>query len=124
MTRLVTFLVFGLLTCCSTRDDKSLLDKYPDLKEKIGQIQKTPSGNYFKLLISSDSTCKIEWGNEKVKKHSTLDFHFRLAERILYKSEDGLLILKSDTTVKDDCFEIICPLKGKEGELILVTRCE
>jgi hypothetical protein len=101
-----------------------LLDKYPDLKEKIGLIQKTPNGNYFKLLISSDSTCKIEWGNEKIKKQSTLDFHFRLADRILYKSEDGWLVLKSDTTVKDDCFEIICPIEGKEDELILVTRCE
>ncbi|RAV97616.1 hypothetical protein DQQ10_27520 [Pseudochryseolinea flava] len=124
MTRLGTFLAFGLLTCCSSRDNRPLLDKYPHLKEKIGQIQKTPKGRYFKLLISSDSTCKIEWGNKDQKKQSHRDYHFRLADRILFKSEDeSFLTLKSDTTVKDDCFEIICPLYNT-NEFILVTKCE
>jgi hypothetical protein len=122
MTRLTTFLFFGLLTGCNSRDNSSLIDEYPDLKEKIGRIQKTPNGNYYKLLISSDSTCKIEWGNGKVKKKSTLDYHFRLANRILYKSEDSWLVLKSDTTVKGDCFEIICPFDKKSDELILVAQ--
>ena len=124
MTRLVTFLILGLLTSCNSRDNV-LIDGYPELKAKVGQVQKTPGGNYFKLLISSDSTCKIEWGNEKIKRLSGLDYHFRNAARILYKSEDdGYLVLKSDTTVRDDCFQIFCRLDGKEKEMVLVTKCE
>jgi hypothetical protein len=123
-TRLLTLLIFGLLTCCNSSDDSSLIDKYPDLKAKIGRVQKTPKGNYYKLLISSDSTCKIEWGNEKINKKSTLDYPFRLATRILFESEDGWLVLKSDTTIRDDCFQIICPLDKKGDELTLVIKCK
>jgi hypothetical protein len=125
MIRIGTLLIFGLLTSCRPRDNSPLIDEYPDLKEKIGQIQQTPKGNYYKFLYSSDSTCKIEWGNAKIKKQSTLDYHFKLVHRILYKAEDGnWLVLKSDTTDKDDCFEIICSLDEKSNELILVTTCE
>jgi len=44
----------------SNKEAVDLMKQYPELAEQIGKMQSTPSDNYFKLTIATDSTCKIE----------------------------------------------------------------
>jgi hypothetical protein len=74
------------------------MELYPELAERIDKMESTPLNNYFKLTIATDSTCKIEWGNKRIKKETKAVYHFNIARRFgLDWENENFLVLKAGT---------------------------
>jgi hypothetical protein len=79
----------------SKKDTFDLMKPYPELIERIDKIETTPLDNYFKLTIATDSTCRIEWGNKKIKRETKTDYHFNISRRFRLEWEnENFLVLK------------------------------
>jgi len=80
-----------------SRTNSSLIE-YPELQERLGKKEFTPQKNFFFLNKSSDSTCRVIWGNNKVTRSGADEIDFYLANRLHYQWENSkYLILKGGT---------------------------
>jgi hypothetical protein len=80
----------------SKNDTVDLIKLDPELAERIGKIESTSLDNYYKLILVTDSTCKIEWGNKRIKKQSMRDYYFSEARRLYFDWEnEDFLVLKA-----------------------------
>jgi hypothetical protein len=100
----------------ATKDTVDLMKPYPELAERIDKSESTLLDNYFRLIISTDSTCKIEWGNTKIKRETNTDYHFSIARRfhLDWENED-FLVLKARTG-SDAWFSLFLPLDDEAQE--------
>lgn len=100
----------------SKKDTFDLMKSYPELVERIDKMESTPLDNYFKLTIATDSTCKIEWGNKKIKRETKIDYHFHTARRFRFDWEnENFLVLKAGTGT-GAWFSLILPLDSATQE--------
>ena len=96
----MTLLMF--ISACSylarNKLNNTSLSDYPELQEKLGKKDFTPKNNFFLLEQSSDSTCRITWGNNEVTRNTQEEIDFNLARRLHYQWENTeYLILKGGT---------------------------
>ena len=104
MKKLSYFLLslFLIVSACGCSVKKNLSDNslsdYPELLGKLGKKDITPKSNFFLLEQSSDSTCKITWGNNTIARSGQEEIDFNLARRLHYQWENTeYLILKGGT---------------------------
>ncbi|MFN7703748.1 MAG: hypothetical protein ACK5WV_15590 [Chryseotalea sp.] len=103
----------------SIKDTVDLMKSYPELAELIDKPESTPSDNYFKLIIASDSTCRIEWGNGKFKRETNSDFHFNISRRFRLDWEnENFLVLRAGTGT-GAWFSLFLPLDSVSQELTI-----
>jgi hypothetical protein len=127
------FLIFTLSACSSeekkpttTSDErielvpdpeKNAKDKfspYPEMQDKLNKTIITKERNYYKLIPSTDSTCKIEWGNTKLKRISE-DFDFYFARRLSLNWENKDFLVLEGGSGSDTWFNLILPLDTLSG---------
>lgn len=100
---LYLFLFFSIgITACAhlirVSYSKSSMEDYPVLKERLEEKEFTPNKNFFILNKSTDSTCKIIWGNGKVTRSDAEEVDFYIASKLHYQWENSnYLILKAGT---------------------------
>jgi hypothetical protein len=83
---------------------------YPELEKRIGITESTPSGNYFKIILVTDSTCKVEWGNRLIKRKSSKDFYFSEATRLYFEWENKNFLVLRAGRGSDAWFDTFLPL--------------
>lgn len=86
------------------------LKPYPELVERINRKDSTKLNNYFKLVLATDSTCKIEWGNSKVKRVTADDYHFHIAGRFWFEWENEEFLTLRAGIGTGAWFSLILPL--------------
>jgi hypothetical protein len=98
---------------------KDKFSPYPEMAGILDSINSTPNGGFYKLIPYTDSTCKIEWGNTKVKRVSKDDYHFHAARRFSLEWENKDFIVLESWTGSDSRFNVILPLDSlsKESEI-------
>jgi hypothetical protein len=89
---------------------------YPELVERIDRKDSTHLRNYFKLTISTDSTCKIEWGNSKIKRLTDDDYHFHIARRFSLEWENADFLVLRAWTGTGAWFSLVLPLDSLTSE--------
>lgn len=132
----IIFLTFAIIsaTSCNVKESSkavnetqalkkgtlnNMMSLYPELKERIGKTELTPLRNYYRLILASDSTCRIEWGNAKVNNSTKSDYHFHTARRFRINWEnDDFLVLKAGTG-SDTWFSLFLPLDSLAEESII-----
>lgn len=116
-------LVTILLASCRPKDTQSgegaaaikLIDSYPELTDRINKTENTPGGNFFRLVLSSDSTCKVEWGNTS-KTRTSSDLHFHIARKLEFVLENKDFLVLEAGTGSDTWFDLILPLSYDSTE--------
>lgn len=131
-TLLLIILTVGLISCntrqVSQEDTQDTIPKtekvdfmkpYPELVERIDKKDSTALGNYFKLTIATDSTCRIEWGNSKIKRKTKNDYHFHISRRFRLEWENvDFLVLRAGTG-SGAWFSLVLPLDSLTDELTI-----
>jgi hypothetical protein len=98
------------------KDPVDLMKAYPELIERINKTESTPTGNYYRLTLFTDSTCRIEWGNKQMKKAGAKEYHFSIARRLHFDWEnEDFLVLKAGTG-SDSWFNVFLALDHKGQE--------
>jgi hypothetical protein len=100
----------------SKKDTVDLMRPYPELAEQIDKIQSTPLDNYIKLTIATDSTCKIEWGNKKIKRGTNSDYLFNIARRFRLDWENEKFLVLRAGTGTGAWFSLFLPLDSVTQE--------
>jgi hypothetical protein len=127
------FLIFILSACSSeekkptTSDErlelvpdpekyaKDKFSPYPEMQDKLNKTIITKEKNYYKLIPSTDSTCKIEWGNNKLKRISE-DYHFAFARRMRLEWENKDFVVLRGGAGTGSWFNVILPLDSLAEE--------
>src|SRR5438445_1789391 len=60
---------------------KSYLSGYPEMAELLNKNNITQKGNSWKLIQSSDSTCKIQWLSNHLVKEGKEEYDFYFARQ-------------------------------------------
>ena len=103
----------------SKKDTVDIMKAYPELAERLGKIESTPLGNYFILTLATDSTCKLEWGNKKIKRQSTRDYFFNEARRLHLDWENNEFLVLKVGQGSDTWINIFLPLDNGEQEQVI-----
>ena len=92
------------------------------MKEILNGQSFDAEGNSTKLVPFTDSTCKIEWGNEKYTRKTNSDFHFHIARH--FQTVWNNLKFKSlrTHTGSDSWFEVYLPLDTNKAEIIIEKK--
>lgn len=127
--RLQLVLLTCLLIACNTKqvsqeiqdtipkaEKVDFMKPYPELVERIDRKDSTKLNNYFKLVLATDSTCKIEWGNSKVKRVTADDYDFHIARRFWFEWENEEFLTLRAGTGTGAWFSLILPLDSSAGE--------
>lgn len=127
--RLQLVLLTCLLIACNTKqvsreiqdtipqaEKVDFMKPYPELVERIDRKDSTKLNNYFKLVLATDSTCKIEWGNSKVKRVTAGDYHFNIALRFSVEWENKEFLTLRAGTGTGAWFSLILPLDSSARE--------
>jgi hypothetical protein len=131
--RVSTVLMFLLLTlaACSSRQPNDLSQdslQIPDGKDTSQYIRhnaamardylnkKTPSknGSYFLLTQLSDSTAKINWGNDTLKREYEEPLDFMFVNRLSVKWENGDYLILDYFTGTNAWTNVALPLNKRE----------
>jgi len=127
-TTLLILLTSGLISCNTKQVSQDIQDTiprtekvdfmkpYPELVERIDRKDSTKLGNYFKLTIATDSTCKIEWGNSKIKRLTDDDYHFHIARRFSLEWENADFLVLRAWTGTGAWFSLVLPLDSLTSE--------
>jgi hypothetical protein len=90
-----------------------------DLQKRIEVSEATPSGNYFKIILATDSTCKVEWGNKKLKRISSKDFYFSEARRLYFEWENKSFVALRAGRGSDAWFDAFLPLDNSSSDFTI-----
>jgi len=101
------------------KDTIKLIVSYPELLERIDKQNSTPRGNYYKLIISSDSTCRIEWGNVDKPRVTDGDFHYHIARRFNLVWENDKFIVLRARTGSDWWIDLFLPIGNDPSEFVI-----
>jgi hypothetical protein len=127
-TPLLFLLTLGLFSCNTKKVSRDIHDTipkiekvdfmkpYPELVERIDRKDSTKLGNYFKLTIATDSTCRIEWGNSIIKRLTNNDYHFHIARRFSLEWENAEFLTLKAWTGTGAWFSLILPLDSLTPE--------
>ena len=77
-----------------TKDTSHYADLFPFLEQDLNKKNVTTNSNYYLLTQSTDSTVKITWGNDTIKRvyEEPLDFMFAERIRIEWNNKDYLIL--------------------------------
>jgi len=125
---LLILLTLGVISCTTRQESQDIQETipieekvdlttlYPELAERINNKYSTPLGNYYKLTMSTDSTCRIEWGNSKIKKLTNDDYHFHFARRFSFEWENKDFLVLRTWTGTGAWFSLFLPLDSLTSE--------
>ncbi len=109
LSKLLSFLVLTLAACSSgqqsklhaetsqqtkTNDISRYADLYPLIIQDLNKKNFAQSGSYYMLTQFSDSTVKINWGNDTIKRvyDEPIDLKFAERLRIQWDNKDYLIL--------------------------------
>jgi hypothetical protein len=96
----------------SVKSVKDTFSIYPEMRNILNEKNSTPENNYYKLIPTTDSTCKIEWGNTKLKRISE-DYHFHFVREIRLDWENTDFMVLKGSSEMDSWFNVILPLDSQ-----------
>ena len=129
LPKFLWFLVWTLAACSSgqqnnsnagssqeakMKDTSRYADLFPFLKQDLNKKIVTANGNYYLLTQFSDSTVKITWGNDTIKRvyDDPLDFMFAERLAVQWNNKDYLILRYG---VGSGAWETVAfPLNNKE----------
>lgn len=96
------------------QDTSRYADLFPSVIEDLNKKHFTGKGSYYMLTQFSDSTVKLVWGNDAIKRVCDDPFDFMFAERLSVKWENKNYLILDYYTGSNAWINVALPLKKQE----------
>lgn len=96
------------------QDTSHYADLYPSVIQDLNKKHIAPNGSYCILTQFSDSTVKITWGNDSIKRVYNKPLDFMFTERLNVKWENKDYMILDYNTGSNAWLNVVFPLNSKE----------